>query len=168
MSARPLVLWIALLATACGYDEGSRPRDGAVGDGAVGDGAVAGGDAAIDDATSAPIDAAADGPRLPDAAVGISCGAETCNTATHECCTLGPSSRCVPVGTCTGETVGCDGPEDCLGGQVCCQAMTGTGCRATLTCAVVVCHVDADCPAIASRCCPSAAGNRCAPACPGA
>lgn len=61
---------------------------------------------------------------------GTACGQMTCNPTTQECCLMlgsgAPVAMCVATGTCNrdaGAVVGCDGPEDCTGGNNCCATI---------------------------------------------
>jgi len=64
---------------------------------------------------------------------GITCGAQTCNSANQECCvspTTG-AAGCANKGQCNrdlGAVLTCDGPEDCTGGMPsCCATIGGAG-----------------------------------------
>jgi hypothetical protein len=78
---------------------------------------------------------------------------------------------CIPRGgDCDGTRITCDGPEDCDGGQVCCETAGGGGssiaCTAADACASEtgfadrLCHVDDDCVGAAlPHCCFSSVGG---------
>jgi hypothetical protein len=70
---------------------------------------------------------------------GISCGAQTCDSTTDECCVvlvgMNAHPACVNKGTCQSidggaGTLACDGPEDCPGAKMpsggCCVALNGS------------------------------------------
>ncbi|MGE0784168.1 MAG: hypothetical protein AB7S26_00670 [Sandaracinaceae bacterium] len=101
-------------------------------------------------------------------AVGVACGMMRCGP-TEQCCTSGfgggAMTTCIARdATCMGVTRACDGPEDCMGGQVCCAARnTGGGgggarCTAAAECMGItqleLCHTVADCSTSGEMCCP--------------
>jgi hypothetical protein len=159
-----LVLGTTLLAIGCGDDGGGAvidsavPIDTAVGspDGAPGgtDGAPGSIDAAPGNGDAGPLDDAGIG---PDAAQGVDCNGQTCDQGT-ECCVTAGGSSCVEAGTCTGATIGCDGPEDCGDTEVCCGGLQ-TQCAAADTCQVELCHITADCQDPAQECCSFGGGT---------
>lgn len=140
-------------------DDGD-PGDGALDDGALDDGAAS--DGALVDAL--PGDG---GTTSPDAGTGVTCGTMTCGTGQVCCVTLG-GSTCVATGTCTGQPIACDGPEDCTtAGEVCCAGLGGVACAAQATCTSQVCRVDGDCDS-GDECCGVLTGPRvCRNFCPG-
>src|SRR5262249_19122018 len=101
----------------------------------------------------------------------VKCGrTDVCDLATMDCCARpvsgsGLDDVCIPRGgDCDGTRITCDGPEDCDGGQVCCE--TAGGGATTLACttadacasetgfAVRLCHLDDDCVGAAlPHCC---------------
>lgn len=178
-----LVLCAVLGAAACGdnlratnadddnsaidADEGS--DDGDVGDADLGDGAP--GDGPVVDASTFDSSLPGDG-MLPDgipsdASTGITCGMTTCNIGQICCVTLG-GAACQAAGTCTGQSIACDGPEDCTtAGQVCCASLGGVACSAEAQCVAEVCHVNTDCDQGDECCGPATAPRVCRNVCPG-
>ena len=101
----------------------------------------------------------ADDPTTPgiDCPDVLSCGGSmeaptACPTSTHSCCASGPTEASCYEGTQCGEALipaGCDGPEDCSDGQVCCvQPHNGfvTGCVDDCQGGFIQCHTDDHCP----------------------
>jgi hypothetical protein len=89
--------------------------------------------------------------------IGVSCGGTTCSIQNGEPCCFGTSAAgtssmsCGP-GACppNDNSLSCDGPEDCMGGRVCCYAL-GMGGVSAATCRMAcsgrrVCHSAKDCP----------------------
>jgi hypothetical protein len=115
------------------------PRDagdaGDVGEDAPGDGSLAGD-------VGAAFDGADDG-SAPDSAasvIGVPCGSVTC-TVPAACCY--GKAPVVPLGCMTSDDCGvlgdnieeCDGPEDCLPGNLCCVEVAASGGGFSLRCA---------------------------------
>lgn len=124
-----------------------------------------------DDFGSAPADLAVGGnsdigPHQNDLAtaclsaqptLGVSCGGSSCSTQNMEPCCVGTgasgssSMSCGPGGCPPNDTtLFCDGPEDCMGGRVCCYAAQ-TGGVSSSSChrqcsGRLVCHSASDCP----------------------
>jgi hypothetical protein len=77
--------------------------------------------------------------KVPDMTMfdfkGISCGTQSCDGVTQECClmiqNMAASGMCVAKGTCNkdaGASLNCDGPEDCTAGTaICCVTIGGEG-----------------------------------------
>jgi len=102
----------------------------------------------------------------PDTDEGcVSCGGKSCE-APLACCYEGTTATCGTCASTATSKVGCDGPEDCTGGQKCCvqakasASSTGTSACAT-TCAPtngstgtaslvtsVACHSSSDCAGV--------------------
>jgi hypothetical protein len=106
------------------------------------------------DASNADAPGGGDGSVGVDAAIapGPACLATTCMLGQEECC-LGAQTVCKPTGTCPTQPFACDGPEDCAGAVCCFVNNNGSRCQ-TNNCGAIACHVDADCPAGAPKCCP--------------
>lgn len=150
------MLRLALLAAAmavvgCGDDNDTNPPgDSAVPD----DGVIISDDMIVVDDAPVTDDAPSNN---PDGAVGTECGTETCTTS-QECCVEAGGRTCVATGTCAGVALGCDGPEDCTGGEVCCAGggggpgSGGTECRNANQCNANVCGSSTDCDG--TMCCP--------------
>jgi len=100
--------------------------------------------------------------RSPQAIVY--CGGVQCDKGQY-CCTHDDGIG----GNCLDETAspicytffGCDGPEDCINGAVCCESeghYNGSACVDPSGCndyySWLMCHSDADCPRSAPHCCP--------------
>lgn len=90
----------------------------------------------------------------------VDCGSGTCPDDSMQCCWDGSSLGCHPTTDCSVQIMHCDGPEDCLAGEVCCRPSTGdnlTRCSSSNDCSsLVLCSSDQDCAQ-------SAAGNHCCP-----
>ena len=107
----------------------------------------------------------------PPQAIGVHCGSALCTTA-QKCCVdfVGGAATCIGLTAgCTGYAAKCDGREDCSG-NLCCDIGSGT-IECAASCATqAICRDNADCPAQASQCCPSAnpfePWGRCNIACP--
>ena len=137
--------WTVLIAflLACGGDDGG------------------GGGNPPNDSPAPPVDMpVSDGPNgdldAPPVAVGPQCDSVLCTNGTQDCCIGGMGNVCEPTGTCPSQGFSCDGPEDCSG-AACCYGnggQGGTSCKAS--CAAPACHIDSDCPAGTSKCCPKA------------
>ena len=135
-----------------------------------------------------------DGPKI-DAPVDVGhydfpCGTGAPCSLDQVCCTM-PGAQttfaCVAPGSCpTADKISCDGPEDCMGGQICCGtyapdgtgnppqcgvASLGTACNASASCpthlanscsqtsTVTLCHHRAECTdATNNRCCTFTSG----------
>ncbi|MGE0788092.1 MAG: hypothetical protein AB7S26_20645 [Sandaracinaceae bacterium] len=135
-----------------GASDGSIDDAGEPGDGALADGGGGGGDG------GRPRDGGATD-------MGVRCGASVCARG-QVCCTRpgGAGSCMADAMTCSGGIVlGCDGPEDCSGGQACCAALTtdginGARCLDAAMCTApmrsAICH-DASSCASGEMCCPS-------------
>jgi hypothetical protein len=69
----------------------------------------------------------------------VSCDGQNCPTTDEfVCCFREMSFSCEPEGSCMGHAIYCDGPEDCLAGEVCClTAQAGA--------AISECKPDGDC-----------------------
>lgn len=106
-----------------------------------------------------PIDCDND-PSTPgvDCAGVIACGGTIaepshCPMETHTCCASGPTEvgiACVEGGCDEGHIPAtCDGPADCMGGEVCCiDPSNGFAISCVDECGgFTVCNVDEDCPA---------------------
>ena len=101
----------------------------------------------------------ADAPPPDAASNSVTCGAETCDTATQDCCLDNTSGNlnCVPSGTCGMITITCDGPEDCGSAtDECCASDAGAACAPPGggMCDAQLCHVPGDCPNPGDMCCP--------------
>jgi hypothetical protein len=138
-------LLIAGVLLACGEDTPKQGVDAPAGTGS--------------DAPASTIDGVADPdgpPSTIDAAIaaGPACGATTCANGSEDCCIATMGSVCKPAGSCPSQGFGCDGPEDCAGGN-CCYGNGGGGseCRTT-SCQQLACHADLECPSGTPRCCP--------------
>ena len=94
---------------------------------------------------------------------GIPCGKRVCNENSNEvCCNNSSCTALFACGPYASEAVGCDGPEDCNGGDLCClfddaNANTITGCRASCATRTTpwngrICHSAADCAPQQSCC----------------
>lgn len=141
------MLMVALVAGACGGSDSDPAADGGGADAPPGasDGALV------------------DGAEIrADAAAGVACGMELCAPGVEKCCvdmTTG-SESCVPqADPCTGASVTCDGPEDCVTGETCCGTVAGGGssmCAAEGSCeGITLCHAPTDCAAGEPFCCPN-------------
>ena len=98
--------------------------------------------------------------------VGVMCGDMRCG-ADEKCCItgIGSAGMCIDrTMDCSGVELGCDGPEDCEAGQVCCGRRSGGGGGATCTdsCAggpggggLELCHDADDCSESGVMCCPA-------------
>jgi hypothetical protein len=98
----------------------------------------------------------------------IACGSATCTSLSDDCCMAG-TSACQPRDAgCSGLTLQCDGPEDCIPGSVCYLAYNGPRGQAAFCSGLlsgttslpsgIVCHTAADCPAFSTSCVPLDAG----------
>jgi hypothetical protein len=113
--------------------------------------------------------------RSPDALV--MCGPVSCDRGQF-CCTHDDGYH----GTCLDPSAindcytffGCDGPEDCINGAVCCESyeqFNGSACADPSSCndaaSWLMCHHDSDCPSSAPHCCPhpDSGLGRCMPYC---
>ena len=81
---------------------------------------------------------------------GIACGPGTCDPP-QVCCFEYPyyyvNAECTDFGECGGNTMVCDGGEDCGAGETCCVAdnsYPASDCRMT-ACDRKICHVDEEC-----------------------
>jgi hypothetical protein len=153
-------------ADAAGFvDSGGDTIDGALADGAPGPDAPPGPDGGIN--------------NTPDGSVGVACGDTAPCTTSQECCVTGAGGHvqfsCVPLGTCQGAAVACDGPEDCSG-HPCCGTLngpaSGAACATGDTCeqsSFTLCHNSVDCPTPETgspTCCPNpltGQGGYCSP-----
>lgn len=99
---------------------------------------------------------------------GVRCARadQACTGATPECCDLmtGTDMCIAPSGTCAGDRLECDGPEDCPTGDECCLfAGQGSRCIQAGVCGTTgsisntMCHVMNDCGQ-GELCCGTAAG----------
>ncbi len=156
-----LALFLALIP-ACGGDDGGGDGDGD-GDGGGGIDATSSPDAPVNqpDADNTLPDARV---NLPDAAaaVGVTCGADTCYPPDEVCCADQQTQVCQAPGDCGGAEVSCDGPEDCGDGEVCCASGGQGGGQVSCTpdqCQLVVCHTEADCPNQGDMCCATPFGG---------
>jgi hypothetical protein len=96
---------------------------------------------------------------------GVACGGSACTSQSEGCC-LGASSACqerpasTPPSSCSGLFLECDGPEDCVAGQVCCYDPGAPAAFCTGSCVVLqslcsqrlLCHTSTDCPASQPSC----------------
>jgi hypothetical protein len=94
----------------------------------------------------------------------VACGNDPCSVPAAGCCsaTFGASGSCVTVGqgcpSPAAQLFDCDGPEDCLAGEVCCyRPQVGAKCSAAAACdgnphGSPMCHDDPACGA-QRRCC---------------
>ncbi len=106
-------------------------------------------DGVSDASTDAPPPSAAD--ASPDAPPSvIACPGSMCGSV---CC----DGTCInaTASICSGKTFRCDGPEDCVGAEVCCNDKAGSSCT-TSTCngssRFEACHTGADCSFNCSDC----------------
>ena len=103
----------------------------------------------------------------PDATIGVQCGSAVCAMGSPGCCTkTGGAPSCMATGdTCTGKVMGCDGPEDCTGGDTCCILNAGgTACETKTACAadgLITCNSDHDCGGDLPSCCNHMCANEC-------
>ncbi|MEM9068295.1 MAG: hypothetical protein AAGE52_07300 [Myxococcota bacterium] len=130
-------------------------------------------DAAVDAAQDAGdlVDSGSDGARDAgsdaDVSEDIACGPLVCEVP-YVCCiesTAGTFSHsCEEPGDCSGAFFGCDGPDDCLAGDVCCGDPAALAFCAETCDETVLCETDADCEGV---CCPSTPGRQafCAASC---
>lgn len=92
--------------------------------------------------------------------------AQRCPTPGQICCDTQPGpDRCTAADVpCAGQTMACDGPEDCAATEDCCLWSNGSRCTAAGICGntgsitEVMCHLPADCPIEAPSCCGTAPG----------
>jgi hypothetical protein len=104
-------------------------------------------------------------PPSDGSSLGVPCGDTSCEGA-FVCC-YGPSPiRCMTPSDCHGlggSLGGCDGPEDCVPGQVCCAVAQSAGgfalqCEPHVDCiGPIACHPSAsvcDCKAATTPCLP--------------
>ena len=142
-------LLAVLVVLACGSDTKMTDAPGA------GSGSDASGSGAID--------APADGTGMGSGGgSGTTCGNTSCDS-TQECCVTGGGGggSCVATGTCSGVAFGCDGPEDCTNGDVCCFGNGGGGsggtegseCKPANQCQLNACHLNTDCGGSTPMCC---------------
>jgi hypothetical protein len=160
------IIFVAAMATAmsagCGGDD-----DGGTADAATSD--------APDGVDAGTADAAVDGGLQPDgtmnadaAPVGIECGPQMfCDLATTQGCCLdqGGGAACTPQnGTCMGALYACDGKEECMGADYCCNDGVNQTCGDPAACLAnlgeIRCHGDGDCPGTHPNCCQSACSDQ--------
>ena len=136
----PSSMWRALLLSiaACAYDPSvGTPRDSQ-------DSGDTPKDAAFD---GNPVDTAADASGNAVTCPGAMCGPFCCD---------GTCANPI-IGTCVGKLYECDGPEDCTGTEVCCNAQNGSACTPSGMCTTgnsphEVCHAPADCSNTSCSC----------------
>jgi hypothetical protein len=93
----------------------------------------------------------------PDAGA-VACGMQTCATPNVCCATLLHATCIAPGAQCLGgQTVACDGPEDCQDGDVCCSGTFGTSCQHQCL-GEIRCHTADDCDGNNAHCCPTLSG----------
>lgn len=86
------------------------------------------------------------------ASVVANCGTGACTVSANQVCCFNPNAMMPdPILACTAPgqcevTVGCDGPEDCPGTEVCCQDKNVVSCTADCSMGNVYCHTVNDCP----------------------
>jgi hypothetical protein len=160
---RSLIFVVPLALYACGEDaitivpddastsnDASTTRDGTGGGSDSGGGGNDSGGGGNDSATGNDTGAATDGGTNPNQ---ISCGTETCNSASQDCCLTfqgGLSRSCVNKGACDGGTQSCDEAADCPNNGKCCAGFTGGGGSATCKPAcgqqdIQICKTGAEC-----------------------
>lgn len=140
-------LLVSFAVVGCGLETSGKLAAGA-GDGAVDastkfQDAVAPADATSDDDASIPDASAPEVKPVVDAAVvdanppdpGIACNGAFCNPSLEVCCIKVSSTSCTAKGSCNGGVpLGCDGKNDCQGGQVCCGNLSvGVVCKSSCT-----------------------------------
>jgi len=122
------------------------------------------------DAPSSGSDAATGDAIVLDARIGngVLCARadQSCVDPTPECCDVasGLDTCIAQAGSCAGDRLECDGPEDCPAGEECCL-FDGQGarcfdtgiCGTTGSISNTMCHVEGDCDAN-ENCCGTAPG----------
>jgi hypothetical protein len=171
---RPEILMALVFASGCSCgDDEQGAIDAAGGGGVDADPTLPDADPTLPDADPTLPDADptlpdAD-PTLPDAAVGVSCGTETC-MGTEVCCStfaMGMTTQtCTEPGDCQGSASSCDGPEDCGMDEICCGGFTGgADCQSgSQACQFELCHTATDCSDPAHICCTFQGTSFCADA----
>jgi hypothetical protein len=135
-----------------GIADGQSPTpDGAVTDSHPGDGAIVDGIAGDGSGDGQP---PSDG-QSGDAATGMACGTELCDTTKKAVCCYpygpSPNPTCASSpAACWGNSYYCLGTSDCSGGDVCCVTPIGGGftsdCRPLSNCTTdLLCHSSTDC-----------------------
>jgi hypothetical protein len=109
-----------------------------------------------DDGHGCPLDQSCIASRCRRVApVAIECGDETCGPTEQCCADVITGDRCIGAAeVCPGDTALCDGKDDCLDRERCCNGDEETTCALACDSTDVACASDADCPSDAIHCCP--------------
>jgi hypothetical protein len=138
--------------------------------------AMMGTDAPVAPGTDAPAMMGTDAPTMmgTDGGTGVACGTDTCLAPDICCVTFAGGAAmmtCSAAADCMGVAAGCDGPEDCGSGEVCCGMRGAGGGGASTSCVPTadcgfgrLCHADTDCAGM-DMCCSFMGASICSPFC---
>ncbi len=80
-----------------------------------------------------------------------------CDLPTICCADTLDNATCMPREECANDVIGCDGPEDCAQGEVCCASGIESSCVPASACQLdrlVLCRSDDDCSLPRNTCLP--------------